>query len=113
MGDRLLTLTEDIVKRSKEYFDNLRNSADMTSDEEAGGGNPKEGHSTTQATQTEVIKSCGNTLGREEVCSEFLAAVRCYSPLIFTVLFFSKGDNKYIHVFSHSLMALGTETLDW
>lgn len=52
MGGELLTSTEDITERWKEFLEDLLNSTDTPSAEDAGVG-----QSITQAEITEVVKS--------------------------------------------------------
>uniref|UniRef100_A0AAR2JQZ9 Reverse transcriptase domain-containing protein n=1 Tax=Pygocentrus nattereri TaxID=42514 RepID=A0AAR2JQZ9_PYGNA len=73
----LLTSTEDVIGRWKEYFEDLLNPTDTFSSEEAESGDMGIGLSITEAEVAKVVKKLlgGKAPGVDEICPEFLKAL--------------------------------------
>ena len=76
-GGQLLTSTGDIVRRWKEYFEDLLNPTDMSFVEEAEAEGSEVDSSITQAEVTEVVKKLlgGKAPGVDEICPEYLKSL--------------------------------------
>ncbi|KAK3561507.1 hypothetical protein QTP86_006177 [Hemibagrus guttatus] len=76
-GGELLTSTGDIVRRWKEYFEDLLNPTDMPFIEEAGAEDSEVDSSITQAEVTEVVQQPlgGKAPGMDEIRPEYLKSL--------------------------------------
>lgn len=76
-GGELLTSTGDVVRRWKEYFEDLLNPAVTSSVEEAEAGDPGEDLSITQAEVTEAVRKLlgGKAPGVDEIRPEYLKSL--------------------------------------
>ncbi|KAK3566125.1 hypothetical protein QTP86_026019 [Hemibagrus guttatus] len=76
-GGQLLASTGDIVRRWKEYFEDLLNPADTPSVEEPEAEDSEVDSFITQAELTEVVQQLlsGKALGVDEICPEYLRSL--------------------------------------